>query len=372
MKTASDSPLPDAGTEPEALIMQARRRQHRRYLVTGVAIAAVAAAAVAVIGGSGAGGRPRSAGPPRPPGRHALAPAPARVAALVTAGQTSLPRGHSLSLVVGYRAVWVTGIGITYKIDEASGRIVRTIPTPGTSPDGCGSGIAAGAGAVWVTHGCQGVYRIDPRSGRVTASLRVAGVGDGIAVADALVWVTSENGDLLRIQPGTGQIIGQPLRVGLGEWAITPGAGTLWVTSYGSGNSAAVRRVDLATGAVSALRNLTVSDVEAVGAGSLWTSQVQRVDPATGRVIASVFVPGAAQVAFWKGSAWALTEQRSLTFLRIDPATNQVTGTPVPVGQPLPAARNTEPTAIATGPTGLWVLDFSRNLLFRLVMRPAA
>lgn len=151
---------------------------------------------------------------------------------------------------------------------------------------------------------------------------------------------------------------------------ITRGAGALWVTSYGSGYlGGIVSRVDVATGAVEQFGNL---DVEAAGAGSLWTPQVQRVDPGTGRVTASNVVPGASQVIFWKGSAWALTLQRSLTFLRIDPATNQVTGKPVPVGKPLPAAAgNTEPTAITAGPTGLWVLDFSRNLLYHLAVRPA-
>ncbi len=83
----------------------------------------------------------------------------------MTVSQTSLPGGNSLSLAVGYQAVWVTGIGVTYQVDEATGRIVRTIPTPGTFPDGCRSGIAAGAGAVWVTYGCRGVYRIDPPAG---------------------------------------------------------------------------------------------------------------------------------------------------------------------------------------------------------------
>ncbi|MGH3200344.1 MAG: hypothetical protein ACRDNT_31500 [Streptosporangiaceae bacterium] len=58
-------------------------------------------------------------------------------------------------------------------------------------------------------------------------------------------------------------------------------------------------------------------------------------------------------MTFWKGSAWVLTLQRSLTFLRIDPATNQVTGMPVPAGKPVPATSNTEPAAVAAGPTGL-------------------
>jgi DNA-binding beta-propeller fold protein YncE len=228
---------------------------------------------------------------------------------------------------------------------------------------------------VWVTHGCRGVYRIDPHSGRVTASLRAPGVGDAVAVADGLVWVPSYHRGLLRIQPRTGRITGRPIPVGGGSWVMVPGAGALWVTSYGGG---IVSRVDVATGAVQPFGNL---DIEAVGAGSLWTPYVQRIDPVTGSVIASVPVPGpsgwpvpgASQVVFWRGSAWALTVQRTLAVLRIDPAANQVTGKPVPVGKPLPAALawGPYPMAIAAGPTGLWVLDPYRNLLFHLAIRPA-
>jgi len=355
------------GTEPEALIREARRRQRRRWLAAGVVIAVVAAGAAAGIAGSGAGTGLR------PLGRQLMPAAPAHpAAALVTVSQTSLPGGNSLSLAVGYQAIWVTEIGVTYQVDEVTGQIVRTIPTPGTFPDSCRSGIAAGAGAVWVTYGCRGVYRIDPHSGRVTASLRVPGVGDAIAVAGGLVLVTSYDGDLLRIRPRTGQVTGQPIPVGFGSWALVPAAGALWVTSYGNGvYGGTVSRVNVATGAVERFGNL---DAEAAGAGSLWTPQVQRIDPATGGVTASVAVPYiVSQVAFWNGSAWALTVQQSLTLLRIDPATNQVTSQPVPVSKPLPAALawGSDPTAIAAGPTELWVLELYRNLLFHLRMRPA-
>ena len=375
--TTAPPGLAGPGTEPEAVIREARRRQRRRWLAAGAAMVMVAAGVAAVIAGSGAGGGAR------PPSRHALPsapvhglPAPAHAAALTTVSQTSLPHGNSLSLAIGYRAVWVTGIGVTYEVSEDTGRVVRTIPTPGTFPDGCGSGIAAGAGAVWVTHSCRGVYRIDPRSGRVTASLPIPDAGDSIAAAHGLVWVPNYHGDLLRIQPRTGKIAGKPIHVGFGDWALVPAGGALWVTSYGSG---IVSRVDLATGAVDRFGNLDIHNIQAAGAGSLWTPRVQRIDPATGNVIASVPVPGTArgsgnganQVTFWSGSAWALTATRSLLLLRIDPAANQVTGNPVPVGKPLPAGYDTEPTAIAAGPSGLWVVDFSRNLLFHLVMRPA-
>src|SRR6267154_3231912 len=365
MTTAPPGRLSGPGTEPETVIREARKRQHRRWLAIAVAVTVIPAAGVVIWGsGIGSGSRPPSLHTRPGPGTGPAAAA--NGATLVVAGQTSLPRGNSLSLAVGYRAVWVTGIGVTYQVDEATGRIVRTISTPGTFPDGCRSGVAAGAGAVWVTHGCRGIYRIDPHSGRVTASLPVPDVGDSIAVAGGLVWVTNYHGDLLRIQPRNNKITGKPAFVGFGGWWMTPGAGALWVTDA----DGAITRLDPVTGAAAAFGNYAVFDVSAAGAGSLWSSQVKRVDPATGRVTASIPVAGAYQVLFWRGSAWVLTLRRSLTLIRIDPATNQVTGEPVPAGKPVPAGQGTEPSVMAAGPTGLWVLDFTRNLLFHLVMRP--
>jgi hypothetical protein len=341
----------------QALFQQARRRRRRRWLTVGAVIAAVAAGGIAVITGAGGGHRAR------PQSAPAARPAASARAPLVTVSQTRLPGDNSLSLAVGYRAVWVSGINVTYEVDQDTGRVVRTISTPGTFPDGCRSGIAAGAGAVWVTHSCRGVYRIDPHTGRVTAALRVPDAGDAIAVANGLVWVTDYHGDLLRIQPRSGRRAGKPIWVGHGGWELTPKAGALWVTSYGSGK---VSRVGLATGSRSRLRNVT--DIQAVGAGSLWTVQVRRVDPATGKLIASIPLPHAVQLVFWKGSAWVLSVQRSLTLTRIDPATNRVAGPPVPVGRPLSPGLDTEPSVMTAGPTGIWVLDFPRDRLFHLAL----
>jgi len=223
-----------------------------------------------------------------------------------------------------------------------------------------------------VTHSCNGVYRIDPQSGRVTASLRVADAGNSIAVADGLVWVANYHGNVLRIQPRTGHIVGKPIAVGDGDWTLIPGAGALWVTSYGVRGLRPVSRIDLATGAARRFGDASVTDVQAVGAGSLWTSQVQRVNPATGEPTASIGVPSPALVIFWKGSAWALTEiPRSIRLLRIDPASNRVAGKPMRVGRPLPARLFTDPFAVTAGPTGLWVLDYNRQLLFHLAPRSA-
>jgi uncharacterized membrane protein len=51
MKAATASGLLSPGTEPEALIKEARRRQRRRYIAAGAAVVAVLASAVGVVAG---------------------------------------------------------------------------------------------------------------------------------------------------------------------------------------------------------------------------------------------------------------------------------------------------------------------------------
>jgi hypothetical protein len=56
VKTTSPGRLPDAGADPEALIKEARRRQHRRWTAVGPAIVvllAVAASVTVSVTGSG-------------------------------------------------------------------------------------------------------------------------------------------------------------------------------------------------------------------------------------------------------------------------------------------------------------------------------
>jgi hypothetical protein len=51
MRIAPPAWLPDTRTEPEALIKEARRRQRRRWLTVGVAVAAVLAGVAGVAAG---------------------------------------------------------------------------------------------------------------------------------------------------------------------------------------------------------------------------------------------------------------------------------------------------------------------------------
>jgi hypothetical protein len=79
MKTAPARWLPGTGTQPDALIREARRRQRRRYITVGLAVVAVLGSAVGVAAGlHGPGGRvPHSrAGSPAAPPRTIRTPAP--------------------------------------------------------------------------------------------------------------------------------------------------------------------------------------------------------------------------------------------------------------------------------------------------------
>jgi streptogramin lyase len=225
--------------------------------------------------------------------------------------------------------------------------------------------IATGAGAVWATsddRGHVGVYRVDPRRNRVTSFICLQPDPIGITVAHGRVWVTepkSGAGVVVRIDPRTNRVSGPPIGVGVGPGLIVAGAGTLWVT-----NSDYVSRINPSTGAVAnagsgpwggtdPLGNAKVSMVDAVGAGSLWTTGVnlvQRLDPGNGHLTAAIAVPNAWHVIFWHGFAWALTSASSGSgiIVGIDPGSNRALGRAV--------LFRGAPTAIAAGPTGLWVI----------------
>jgi DNA-binding beta-propeller fold protein YncE len=329
------------------------RRQPWRRAAIGAMCAVVAAAAVPAapylwhrLSG------PVASHPHPPPGPH-----------LVIGARTHV---SGLTLTAGYGAVWMIGGGVIYRVDPATARTVVTIPAAGTG--GKPSGIATGAGAVWATRPGRhpGVYRIDPRTNRVTAFIRLPPTPTGITVAHGLVWVTVAKegpGFVIRIDPRANRVSGPPIRVGVGPGEIVSSAGTLWVTN--SSAPGGVRRINPATGAVTGTRgspwggtdrlgNLKISRIDAAGAGSLWTTGVnvvQRVDPATGHVTAAIPVPHAWHVTFWHGWAWALTGVAPSglgTVVAIDPASNRV----VVHGAPFHGA----PMAITAGPTGLWVV----------------
>jgi hypothetical protein len=110
----------DPGTEPEAVIKQARRRQRRRYLISGLAVLSVVAAVCGALAGLSRASHRRVPGSPRP---RAAASRPARPAAgLVVAGaDTSV-----LLWPVGYPGFSASGGPPAYVDNLRTGRLTQS------------------------------------------------------------------------------------------------------------------------------------------------------------------------------------------------------------------------------------------------------
>jgi hypothetical protein len=113
-------------------------------------------------------------------------PAANRVASRIRLG------GRPTGVAAGPSGVWVAGHGRVWRINPRTGQVVATIAVA----DGLAAGgrVVVGRAAVWVGDWAgQQVLRIDPRRGRVVA--RVAGVyALGVAVVGPDTWAMTPGG----------------------------------------------------------------------------------------------------------------------------------------------------------------------------------
>jgi YVTN family beta-propeller protein len=120
-----------------------------------------------------------------------------------------------IGISAGEDAVWVLGYSTfsdraaVFRIDPRTNAITATIPVSSRP-----WGVAVGEGGVWVASapdhtGCQGTLsRIDPRTNRVVAKITVGYSPLGVAVGGGSIWVpNSSDGTISRIDPGTNQVV---------------------------------------------------------------------------------------------------------------------------------------------------------------------
>jgi streptogramin lyase len=128
--------------------------------------------------------------------------------------------------------------------------------------------VEAAFGSVWVATGEAGtVVRVDPRSRRVLATIRV-GFANDLAADESSLWVDLGDRDaVLRIDPVTNAPAGGPHPHG-GAFAIAAGLGSVWATTY---PRPIVTRLDATTGEVTAEVPVGRDPKGlAIGAGSVW------------------------------------------------------------------------------------------------------
>jgi streptogramin lyase len=157
-------------------------------------------------------------------------------------------------------------------------------------------------------------------------------------------------GTLVRIDPRTNRVTAR-VKLGKGACAVAAGAGAVWVVNYRSG---VLARVDPATRKV---RRTVVGgqpfDV-LVERGSVWTSgfsngTLVEVDARTGRVKRRVQVGGVPNgLLYDRGAIWVGLGRGATEVLKVDPTTGSVRRFDVRV----PA-----PTHFVATSAGIWVAD---------------
>jgi ABC-type transport system substrate-binding protein len=100
------------------------------------------------------------------------------------------------------------------------------------------SGIAAGAGFLWVTNEGDGtVTRFRPKSHTVDSPIRVGNSPAGVAIVDGAAWVANNlDGSLSRIDVDDLSVTSRTLAKAGGAYGVAAAPGTVWVSNEHAGN----------------------------------------------------------------------------------------------------------------------------------------
>jgi streptogramin lyase/predicted Ser/Thr protein kinase len=185
------------------------------------------------------------------------------------------------SLAAGPYGVWVAGCPNVEKL-VAEGTTLRrqpprkTVVIPFADPLDAtdfresNEGMAQGSGSIWAIGDAADhrLWRIDPRRHRIIATIPLGFPPGGVAAGAGAVWVTDALGDrVVRVDPSTNQIVAS-VPVGRGAAGVAFGAGSVWAA--GSIDHS-VTRLDPETNRVTATIGVHASPrAVAVGEGAVW------------------------------------------------------------------------------------------------------
>ncbi|WP_313465191.1 glutaminyl-peptide cyclotransferase, partial [Achromobacter sp.] len=135
--------------------------------------------------------------------------------------------------------------GRIQKLDPKSGRVLATIPAPGGGGD---SGMAWAEGSLWVGQYPQRkIHQVDPETGRVLRTIDSDRYVTGVTWVDGQLWHgTWENdaSELRRLEPATGDVLESvEMPAGMGVSGLeSDGADRFFCGGGNSGKVRAVRR----------------------------------------------------------------------------------------------------------------------------------
>jgi streptogramin lyase len=199
-------------------------------------------------------------------------------------------------------------------------------------------GLAAGGGSVWAGSLSSGdVLRIDPKTGKVLVRVGAGARIFNLAPAPGAVWaVGNATGTIARIDTRTAKVT-NTVQVGAQPYDVEWGFGSAWVSNAGDGtvwrvtNGRVVKKIKV---------GVEPNGLTAYG-GAIWVGdhtlgKVVRIDPATNRITGTVELAGADWITGFGDSIYV--SQETNTVARVSVKTLKVLGTVATARNPLGSA----------------------------------
>src|SRR6476659_5026975 len=220
------------------------------------------------------------------------------------------------------------------RVNTATGKLVNAVrlDTPVIA-------VKSGLGAIWAVDSASTLYRIDPKTSRITrrASLG-ARAAYNVWIGGGSVWVADDQAaQVLRVAPASGKVL-RRLAVGDGPASMAFSGKSGWVINH---RDRRLMRIDLTTNKVTELQPVPGDAPERMVylAGSLWLTgrgtDLVRVDPQTGKALATIEIgAGGIDVVAAAGSLWVPTRSAAVdptglptmeTLQRVSATTQRVT-----------------------------------------------
>ena len=195
------------------------------------------------------------------------------------------------------------------------------------------------------------VFQINPRTVQTVRSFTIKTRALGLAVGGGSLWAVDRLANAVtRIDLAQRRVV-QTIKTGANPLAAAFGYGALWVANGDAGTVSVIQ-----PGAAKPIQVTGIPSPDAIsaGAGGIWVAStgahaVFRIDPDTHAIVARVVLGTPTDVvsgvSAGPNGVWAVEDHH---VVRIDPATDRVT---IRIRFP----RGTEPKAIASTPTDVWI-----------------
>ena len=145
------------------------------------------------------------------------------------------------AMASGEGVVWAAGCPFVQRLSTGDGRMHKLVErfVPFQSPATVENGrvqfreMAIGGGALWVLGDAldQRAWRVDARTGRVLATIRLGFPPTSVAVSGGTIWITDGLSDrVVPLEAATGRLLA-PVQVGRGASGIAAGSGAVWVVN---------------------------------------------------------------------------------------------------------------------------------------------